>query len=150
MDFPKQASQVTSPSRQAAKEVRRNSPTRQARTCYDHLAGVAGVTLMDTMMQRDWLEVSKEAKGRTHFHLTPAGQQALTDRGVDLLPARNTRRMYAYGCVDWTERRFHLGGALGASILDALRTAGVVQQQSGTRVATMLKPLTCWLDSTLD
>jgi hypothetical protein len=146
----KTAEQFPTASPQVVREVRRNSPIRQARTCYDHLAGVVGVALMDAMMQRDWLEVSKEAKGRTHFRLTPAGQQALTDRGVDLLPARNTRRMYAYGCVDWTERRFHLGGALGASILDALRTAGVVQQQSGTRVVTMLKPFAGWLDGTLD
>jgi hypothetical protein len=150
MGLSMQTIQFPLPSRQAAKEVRRNSPTRQARTCYDHLAGVAGVTLMDAMMQRGWLEADKEVKGRTHFRLSSAGQQALAVRDLDLLPARNTRRMYAYGCVDWTERRFHLGGALGASILDALRTAGVLQQQSGTRVATMLKPLTCWLDSTLD
>jgi hypothetical protein len=146
----KDTSQFTPTSHQAAREVRRNSPIRQARTCYDHLAGVAGVTLMDAMMQRGWLEVSKEAKGRTHFRLTPAGQGALAGLGVDLLPARKTRRMYAYGCVDWTERRFHLGGALGASILDALRRAGVVQRENGTRVINLPKPLASWLDGTLD
>jgi hypothetical protein len=145
-----QTIQLPLPSRQAAREVRRNSPIRQARTCYDHLAGVAGVTLMDAMMQRGWLEVGKESEGRTHFCLTPYGHQALTGRGGDLLSARNIRRMYAYGCVDWTERRFHLGGALGASILEALCSADIVQREKRTRVITLLKPLTCWLDGGLD
>ena len=149
MDLWKDTSQFAPPSHQAAREVRRNSPIRQARTCYDHLAGVAGVTLMDAMMQRGWLEVSKEAKGRTHFRLTPAGQGALAGLGVDLLPVRKTRRMYSYGCVDWTERRFHLGGALGASILTALLDTGIVQRQRENRVVTLLKPLASWLDNDL-
>jgi hypothetical protein len=67
MALRKETDQFPPPSHQAAREVRRNSSIRQARTCYDHLAGVVGVTLMDTMLQQGWLEVSKGSKGRTIF-----------------------------------------------------------------------------------
>jgi hypothetical protein len=139
--------QVISRSPQADREVCRNSPVRQARTCYDHLAGVAGVKLMDAMLQRGWLEVSGQSGARTGYQFTPAGEQALTNRGVDLRRASKSRRMHAYGCVDWTERRFHLGGALAAGILDALGNAGVIRCESGTRAVTLLKPIAGWLDS---
>ena len=147
MVYPRQTSQLSPPSPQAAREVRRNSPVRQARTCYHHLAGVAGVTLMEAMLQQGWLEVGEEAKRRTHFRLTLSGHHALSNRGVSLSAEKSSRRMYAYGCLDWTERCFHLGGALGASILDALLEAGVVQRQRGNRVVTLLEPLDTWIDS---
>ena len=57
--------------------------------------------------------------------------------------------MYAYGCVDWTERRFHLGGGLGAAILNSLIADGIVRREAGSRVATMLKPVSDWEDSSL-
>jgi hypothetical protein len=138
--------QIAPPSPQAAREVRRNSPIRQARTCYDHLAGVAGVNLMGAILQRGWLEAVGTAGARTCYQVTPTGEQALTDRGIDLQRARQSRRMYAYGCVDWTERRFHLGGGLAAGILDSLCNAGVIRRESGTRVVTSPEPITSWLD----
>jgi hypothetical protein len=78
-------------SRQAAREVGRNSPLRQARTCYGHLAGVAGVGLMDALLRRGWLEASQETRRRTHFRLTLAGEKALAARGVVPTPARDSR-----------------------------------------------------------
>jgi hypothetical protein len=131
---------------QAAREVRRDSPRRRARTCYDHLAGVAGVDLMAALRRRNWLEEDGYSHGRTLYRLTPRGRRCLSDRGVDLAGAGKTRRMYAYGCLDWTERRPHLGGALAAAILQALGNAGVVRRQAGTRVVLLLQPLEGWLD----
>lgn len=142
--------QIAPCSPQAAREVRRNSPIRQARTCHDHLAGVAGISLMDAMLQRGWLEAEGSAGARTCYRVTPTGEQALASRGVDLRQASQSRRMYAYGCVDWTERRFHLGGALGAGILDSLRIAGILHRENGGRVVTLHRPITCWLDSPSD
>ena len=139
--------QIAPSSAQAAREVRRNSPIRQARTCHDHLAGVAGVSLMDALLQRGWLEAKGQAGARTCYQVTPAGEQALTSRGVDLRQASQSRRMYAYGCVDWTERRFHLGGALPAGILDSLCNAGVIQRERVTRVVTLLESITSWLST---
>lgn len=136
--------QHSPPSAQAAKEVRRDSPIRRARTCYDHLAGVAGVELMGALLQEGWLEEQGQSNGRTHYRLTALGEDALVRRGVDLPPPPGSKRMYAYGCVDWTERRFHLGGALGAAALRSLAEAGIVRRDSGTRVVALLEPVSTW------
>ncbi len=138
--------QMSPPSAQAAREVRRDSPIRQARTCYDHLAGVAGVELMDALLQNGWLEEQGQSKGRTHYRLTPAGEKALILRNVDLLPMNGSKRMYAYGCIDWTERQFHLGGALGAATMRSLAEADIARRDSGTRVVALLKPVSRWVD----
>jgi DNA-binding transcriptional ArsR family regulator len=140
------ASPAVRRSPQATREVRRNTAIRQARTCYDHLAGVAGVHLLDELLHRRWLELDAQTESsRPHYRLTPQGAQALRARGVDVGQASRTRRRFAYGCTDWTERRAHLGGALGAAILDALGTAGVVQRQRPMRIVSLRKPVTAWL-----
>jgi DNA-binding transcriptional ArsR family regulator len=140
------ASQRPHRSPQAAREVRRNTMLRQGRTCYDHLAGVAGVELLDALLRLGWVE---EHDGpRRCYRLTPPGRQALQSRSVDLLGAQKARRQFAYGCLDWTERRPHLGGALGAAILHALHRAGYIRRDRQSRAVTLLKPITGWLDST--
>ena len=131
------------PSAQAARAVRHNTALRQARTCYGHLAGVAGVQLLDDLLRRGWLEVQEGTQ--PHYHLTPRGAQALLGRGVDLVRARKARRVFAYGCLDWTERRPHLGGALGAAILEALAAAGVIRREKSSRAVAFLKPVSRWL-----
>jgi DNA-binding transcriptional ArsR family regulator len=92
-----------------------NTPTglRAARTCYDHIAGTLGVTLHDRFTALDWIEATKD----NNCELTPAGTKAFTALGIDLDEARSLRRRFAYACVDWSERRPHLGGALGAALL---------------------------------
>lgn len=136
----------TSASPQAVREVRRNSPLRQGRSCYDHLAGVIGVQLLEALLQHGWLVRQAQTGPRVQYRLTPAGQQALQERGVDVACANAARRQFAYACLDWTERREHLGGALGAAVFAALHEAGVVQRQSGSRTLVVLTPLAHWLD----
>lgn len=132
---------------QAVREVQRNTAMRQARTCYDHLAGVAGVQLLDEMLRRRWLEPNEpEENPRSLYRLTPPGTQVLSARGVDVVRAHKTRRRFAFGCLDWTERRAHLGGALGAAILEALVRAGIVQRQPQSRTVVFQKPVSDWLD----
>jgi hypothetical protein len=130
---------------QAAREVQRNTVLRQGRTCYDHLAGVVGVELLDALLQRGWLEES--AGLRPRYRLTPSGRQALQSRGVALPDMQQTRRQFAYGCLDWTERRPHLGGALGAAILQALSDSGYVCRNRTSRPVILPKPITGWLDT---
>ncbi len=135
-------------SAQAERQVRHNTAMRQARTCYDHLAGVAGVQLLDAMLRRGWLQSHEpEASPRSLYHLTPQGAQALHARGVDVVRAAQTRRRFAFGCLDWTERRAHLGGALGAAILEAMVTAGIVWWQPQSRRVVCEKPVVDWLDT---
>jgi DNA-binding transcriptional ArsR family regulator len=134
---------VLRPSPQAGRERRRDSPLRRARTCYDHLAGVAGVALLETIRKRGWMEARDE--DGPGYALTPAGVRAFARRGVDVDAAHGSRRRFATACLDWTERRPHLGGALGAAVLDALRARGYVRRRAGGRDVKLTKPLARWL-----
>ena len=132
-------------SAQAERLVRNDVPIRQARTCYDHLAGVVGVQLMDALLARDWLVLDSDDGKRQHYRLTDTGRDALIARGVDVDGAEAARRLHAFGCTDWTERRHHLGGALGAAVLSALVDAGVATRTPGTRVVAITGSLSDWL-----
>ncbi|MGI0071687.1 MAG: ArsR/SmtB family transcription factor [Thermoplasmata archaeon] len=112
---------------------------RRARTCYDHLAGAAGVDLATRMERRGWLLVSA-----TDFLLTRRGEEALLRRGVDVAACRETRRKLAPGCLDWTERRPHIGGALGAAILRSLRSSGYLVAGAG-RSVRLRRPVEDWV-----
>jgi len=89
---------------------------RQARTCYDHIAGTVGVALRERLAALGWLTTRPAGDGET-YEVSASGARALTALGLDLEAARRLRRRFAFGCLDWTERRFHLGGALGAALL---------------------------------
>src|SRR3984885_7628817 len=95
-----------------------NTPSRlrAARTCYDHLAGTLGVALHDRLMKLKWL--SDDSLGiESAYSLTPDGAKTLERLVIDLEPARLLRLLFAYPCLDWSERRPHIGGALGAALL---------------------------------
>ena len=130
---------------QAAREVRRDSGLRRARTCYDHLAGVAGVSLLDEMLSRGWFR--EEEGPRTSYRLTEIGERALLNLGVDVAGAAAQRRPFAYGCLDWTERRHHLRGSLAAAILTALSGSGTVGRTPGTRTVALGRPILDWFKS---
>ena len=145
----------TPPSLNAAREIRRDTPLRRARTCYTHLAGLAGVTLTDTLLSRRWIEEAGISRGRVDYRLTPSGEKALLDRGV-IIPVPSRTQRYAYGCVDWTERRCHLAGGLGAAILDRLFADGIVARlpapggkplsnRNPLRALSLQRPLETWL-----
>lgn len=103
------------------------SRLRSARKCYDHMAGAVGVSIHDRLMALSWLSASS-AEDDMNYELTPDGTEALASLGVDVEAAKSLRRKFAYGCLDWSERRPHLGGALGAALLKfALRRKWVVQ-----------------------
>ena len=87
---------------------------RDARMCYDHIAGRLGVSLCDTMLRRDYV-VLDDGGGE----LTDAGARFLTGLGVDLEQARGAKRRYCRSCIDWTERRPHISGAVGAGVAQA-------------------------------
>lgn len=96
-----------------------NTPSRlrAARTCYDHIAGTLGVALHDRFTAMGWL--SSSAKGGENARdLTPKGTKAFQALGIEPEATRMLRRRFAYACVDWSERRPHLGGALGAALLE--------------------------------
>jgi len=106
-----------------------NTPTylREARTCYDHMAGASAVASHDRMHALGWLSVAGDA-----YDLTTQGIESLRALGVDVEALRQSRRRFAYACVDWSERRPHIGGALGAELLSlALKRRWVIKHREG-------------------
>ena len=105
-----------------------NAPRRlrAARTCYDHMAGGVAVSLHDRFQELRWL--SAPSAGSDRYDLTKDGVKDLEALGIDIGATRALRRRFAYACVDWSERRPHIGGALGAALLNlALRRKWVVR-----------------------
>jgi DNA-binding transcriptional ArsR family regulator len=94
-----------------------NTPNRlrAARTCYDHLAGTLGVSLHDRFTALRWLNGGSTADNT--YLLTPAGEKGFAALGINIEGTRALRRRFAYACVDWSERRPHVGGALAAAFL---------------------------------
>ena len=104
----------------------------QARTCYDHLAGEVAVRLCESMLKARWLTVD----GRD-FRVTRLGQDRLAALAVDLAAARRSRRALARACVDLTQRRPHIGGALGAALLEMCLARGWILRMRGSRAISV-------------
>jgi DNA-binding transcriptional ArsR family regulator len=103
------------------------SRLRDARTCYDHMAGMVGVSLHDRLHALGWLAPDADAAAGA-YQLTATGAKAIAALGIDLDAARALRRRFACACLDWSERRPHLAGALGAALLKvALKRKWVTQ-----------------------
>jgi DNA-binding transcriptional ArsR family regulator len=95
--------------------IRIDDDMRNARLCYDHVAGRLGVGLADALRARDHLELSHEGAA-----LTASGEAFLHEFGVDVETARHSRRIFCRPCIDWSERRPHLAGAVGAALAQRL------------------------------
>ena len=132
---------------QAEQEVRRNTRLRQARTCYGHLAGVAGVALMVELLGLELLEEGLQpvSGNRISYELTHKGLQAMEELGVDLSSAAKSNGTFAFGCLDWTERGHHLGGYLGRAVTACLAERGLVGRTPGTREVTSRSSPRFWL-----
>ena len=95
-----------------------------ARTCYDHAAGTLGVLLHDRILAMGWLSANAES-----YDLTASGAREFRATGIDAEAALSARRRFAYPCLDWSERKPHLGGAIGAALLVyLLKIRWVVQE----------------------
>lgn len=125
-----------------------NTPDRLrfARTCYDHIAGMLGVSLHDRLHGLKWLSPVLGGRsttssrgnlgastGSNDYEVTSQGEKALSGLGIDLDSARKLRRRFACACLDWSERRPHLGGALGAALLEVALKKRWVSQDLDSR-----------------
>src|ERR1700728_3492644 len=130
-----------------------STPSRlcAARTCYDHMAGSVAVSLHDRFKAMGWLSTGP-AGGDQAYELTPPGTKAIQDLGIDLEATRRLRRRFACACLDWSERRPHVGGALGAALLKlALRRKWVAQDLDTRALAvTRLGRREMWIRFGLD
>jgi DNA-binding transcriptional ArsR family regulator len=105
---------------------------RFARTCYDHLAGSVGVRLTESLLAAGHLTRSSNG-----FRVTEGGSEALAEFGVDVghvqIRAMHTGRAFARACLDWSERRYHLAGALGAALVERLIQLDWIERLPATR-----------------
>ncbi|MFO7173798.1 MAG: helix-turn-helix domain-containing protein, partial [Bacillota bacterium] len=99
-----------------------------ARICYDHLAGRVGVALAEALVRRGILVPAEHG-----YDVTGAGARWLLAFGTDVEVLRRQRRKFAAPCLDWSERRHHLAGALGAALLQRFLALGWMQRLEGSR-----------------
>ena len=104
-------------------------PLRLARTCYDHMAGAFAVALNNRFRQFGWLKTSQGDA----LYITPFGKSAFESLGIDVNTAQGLRRRFAYNCLDWSERKPHMGGALGAALLQTALKKKWVQREPDSR-----------------
>src|SRR5262249_23639937 len=113
---------------------------RAARTCYDHLAGRAGVALTAALVERRALRpAGPPPRGGGESTPTEAGGRPLASSGPALPPPPRPRRAFALACLDWSERVDHLAGSLGAALLARLLELGWIVRMQGSR-AVQLSP----------
>jgi len=106
----------------------RDEALHTARICYDHLAGRRAVQMFDAMAQRGFLEVDRD-----HIALSATGVSFVDGIGVDVAALHAARRPLCRVCLDWSERRSHLSGALGAAMLQRFTDLKWIRRQAGSR-----------------
>src|SRR5580693_6638442 len=117
-----------------------NTPNRlrAARTCYDHMAGTLGVLLHDRLQAMEWLSADS-AGDADSYRVTPKGTRMFQSLGVDIETTRTSRRRFAFACLDWSERRSHLGGAMGAAVLQLALKCKWVTQDLDSRALSLTR-----------
>jgi DNA-binding transcriptional ArsR family regulator len=121
---------ATAPQRPAPRPARTVPlEMRHARTCYDHMAGEVAVQVFERLVDGGLL-----VRDGDTLEATAEGAARLAGWGVDVAALRSRRRRFACTCLDWSERRPHLGGALGAALLDTWTHSGWIERTSRPRV----------------
>jgi DNA-binding transcriptional ArsR family regulator len=106
----------------------REPALRKARVCYDHLAGDLGVFAFDAFQKRRWLQ-----HDATGLRLSPAGERFCNELGI-AIPGGSSRRPLCRLCLDWSARRHHLAGHVGAALLARCYALGWAKRRKGTRI----------------
>ena len=146
------------------RESTRAAALRRARSCYDHLAGQLGVAITEALLQHqaltrtDGITGTERAQGdrlaapiRTHYYeLGPAAEPIFAELGVDTTSLHHLRRPLLRFCVDWSEQRHHLAGALGAALLTSMENEGWVTRHKSRRSIDLTAPGARALHQVLD
>lgn len=96
-------------------DISRVALLRHARMCYDHLAGRLGVALAEKFQEKKWISLEER-----DFRVTDSGRHQLGIFGIDWPAIERSRRLFARRCIDWSERKAHIGGAFGAALATRL------------------------------
>ncbi len=111
---------------------------RAARTCYDHIAGSLGVQLCDRLRTLRWLSIGANGREKD-YEVTQSGAKAFAALGIDIAAARSLRRRFAFACLDWSERKPHLGGAVAAELLKLALQRKWVAREPGSRALSITR-----------
>jgi DNA-binding transcriptional ArsR family regulator len=111
-----------------------NTPTgiRYCRTCYDHLAGKVAVEITNRLVHKKVIQLEDD-----HYNVTRKGLQWFDTLGIDTESLQHERRQFARRCLDWSERKPHLAGSLGAALLNTWIDSGWITRQKNTRATTL-------------
>jgi len=109
----------------------REPALRFARVCYDHLAGDLGVLAFDSLVERRFLKSNRDG-----LDVTKSGRAFWRDFGIDVATVADTRRPLCRACLDWSVRRHHLAGALGAALLCRAFDLGWARRAKGSRIVS--------------
>jgi predicted transcriptional regulator len=112
------------------KPIGEDDAVSYARICYDHLAGKLAVQMAETFVGRGLLVIRTERE----YDLSTSGEQFVRQWQIEPDSLRNKRRYFARRCLDWTERRHHLAGALGAALYEKFQDLGWLERAGETRV----------------
>jgi len=121
-------SMATSGLRKPKREIRVAPAMRHARTCYDHLAGGVAVAIVEAMIARDLIDY-----GDRDFTISDKGRAFFDELDIDCDALARQKRGFALQCLDWTERRYHLAGSLGAELLNTFNRKRWISRVKGTR-----------------
>ncbi|WP_292898351.1 MULTISPECIES: ArsR/SmtB family transcription factor [unclassified Nitratireductor] len=113
----------------------RDTAMREARICYDHLAGEAGVAMFDAFAARDLIAIEGD-----EVNLTTRGAIYFSGFGLDIEAMLEKRRPVCRSCLDWSVRRSHLAGSLGAGLLDRFIALRWVRREKDSRVIRFTPP----------
>lgn len=120
---------ISSPSQvRSLRDSDEEQSLRKGRTCYDHLAGKLGTELAKALHDKGYIESSAG-----DYNLTDHGLKFFTDFGIDIAKVRLRRRKFIHPCLDWSERTPHIGGALGAALLDRITELGWIEKRPFNR-----------------
>ena len=105
---------------------------RTARTCYDHIAGKLGVGIADALTGREHVVLTEDGG-----EVTVDGEAFLAGFGIELVPNRRYQRAFCRACLDWSERRPHIAGAVGAALLGRVLDLAWVERRRDSRALTI-------------
>lgn len=110
----------------------KNGDIQYARTCYDHLAGRVAVTLTQGLVQQKIIQLKDD-----EYNVTTKGKAWFENIGVDIEAVRQQKRFFARPCLDWTERKHHLAGGLGAALLDQMLALNWIRRKPNERTVVL-------------
>jgi DNA-binding transcriptional ArsR family regulator/predicted transcriptional regulator len=116
------------------KQATDNKPVRYCRSCYDHLAGKVGVLLTDGLLKQQFIFKEENA-----YRISDTGEKWFNSLGIDVSSLKKQKRLFARACLDWSERKHHLAGSLGAALLTHLIADGWVRPEKHSRIINITR-----------